>query len=374
MIARTLEPIFRQKLKESKLIVLRGPRNSGRKSLLYAVIDAENPSVIVLDCSQKSVHQSVVSPESFAEKVHNKRVLILEEAQFLPNVQEIVEFCFDSEHLETVVLVCSFEPALQLDLWEALRSQGLELRLYPLSYLECANAFGVAEEEKNLELRLIYGYYPAIIDSEQFPEQRLTELLESAVFSQLGSNERINKKQQLILLLRHLAFRIGETISYNELGDLCKLDNETVERYIELFEKADILFTIHAFSTGLRYELKKSHVVYFVDNGIRNALIRAFQPIEFRNDIPALWQNWTISERRKANAYANRSPQTFFWKTHTKQAMDYIEMNDEVHSAFKMSWEKRKLIKIPASFSDAYPLFKSSVVNRSTFWSFLIKK
>ncbi len=374
MIARTLEPIFRQKLKESKLIVLRGPKNSGRKTVLSSVIDFENPSVLSVDCSLKAGIKSFATLELFAEQVKNKSVLILEEAQYLSNIQEIVDACFDSEHLETVIIMCSFEPTLQVELWEALRAQGLELRLYPLSYSECAHTFGVSNEEKNIEHRLIYGYYPSIVESEGLPDHQLLELLEHAIFSQLGSNDRINKKEQLILLLRHLAFRIGEAISYNELGELCNLDNETVERYIVLFEKADLLFVVHSFSTGLRYELKKSNVVYFVDNGIRNALIRAFQPIEFRNDISALWQNWTISERRKANAYANRTPRTFFWKTHTKQEMDYIELNDEVQTAFKMSWEKRKLVKVPVSFSEAYPNFKTSIVNRSTFWSFLIKK
>jgi uncharacterized protein len=222
--------------------------------------------------------------------------------------------------------------------------------------------------------RLIFGYYPEIVADPETAEQQLLELLEDSIFTQLGAADRINKSDRLVQLLRLLAFNIGQAISYNDLGQQCGLDNETVERYIKLLEKAHLLFMLPSYYNGNRYELKKSHTVYFTDNGIRNALIRQFQPLEFRNDTDLLWKNWVISERLKANALAGREPVTYFWKTHTKQEMDYIEVTENGISAFKMQWDKRKKIRIPASFTEAYPEIKTTGINRSTFWGLITKK
>lgn len=374
MIPRILTQTLIDKLNDNKLVVLRGPRKSGRLTLLKTITDLSATGVLVLDGEMKKVRKGFDNLESFRELSQGKSLIVIREAQLFASLQAIIDECLENKSIFNVILLCSFEPSLQEDLWEALRFQGLELTLYPLTYTETAQSLGLAQEEKHIEQRLIYGYYPEIVMHPDEVEQRLYDILESSVFTQLGATERINKKEKLIKLLRLLAFHIGKVISYNELGKQCDLDNETVERYVSLFEKADLLFQLTSFNNGHRYELKKSHVVYFVDNGIRNALIRAFQPFEYRNDIPELWRNWVISERRKANKYANRTPETFFWLTHTKQEVDYIEIAGETAIGYKMQWDKKRAIKIPSSFQEAYPTIKVTGVNRSTFWTFIQKK
>lgn len=374
MIQRTLLQTFQQKCSESKIVVLRGPKSSGRTTLVESCFDLQNDGVLLVDCVTKSNRKTIEQMSLFREIVATKKVVILKEAQLIPNLQELIDWCIELDHLDNLILLCSFEPDLHEALWEALRDAGLELNLFPLSYSECAQHFGLAKEDENLEQRLIYGNYPAIVSNEDRAEQLLHELLESSIFTQLGATERINKRDKLIKLLRHLSFNIGKVISFNDLGKKCGLDNETVERYVKLFDKASILFLLPSFYNEHRYELKKSMVVYFVDNGIRNALIRAFQPLEFRNDLPELWRNYVIAERYKANAYAGRAPKVYFWMTHTKQEIDYIEQNDSQIFGVKLQWEKNKSIKIPASFVELYPNIKVSGINRTTFWSFLQKK
>jgi len=373
-INRSLAPVLAQKLAESKIIVLRGPRKAGRKTLLSQLLQPKSEQVISIDCSDKKQKKSIDDVALFAEQTAGHSIIILEEAQLLVNLQAIIDHALGDDNIENLLLCCSFEPALQEELWEALRYQGLELQLLPYSYPEMAQANGLGAEEQQVEQRLIFGYYPEIVANPEHAEQLLIELLEQSIFTQLGAGERINKSEQLIHLLRLLAFNIGQAISYNDLGQQCGLDNETVERYIKLLEKAHLLFMLPSYFNGHRYELKKSHTVYFVDNGIRNALIRQFQPLTFRNDIDLLWKNWVISERRKANMLAGRTPDCFFWKTHTKQEIDYLEHNEGEISAFKMQWDKKKKIKIPASFTEAYPAIKTTGINRSTFWSLITKK
>lgn len=372
-IPRALAPALRQKLSESKIVVLRGPRRSGRKTLLREVLNEQMDDAFHIDCNDKKQRRLYDNMEAFAEIARQNRLIILEEAQLLTNLQGMIDLALAKDTLENLVLCCSFEPALQEELWEALRLEGLELELFPLSYPEMVQVNGLGTEEKEVERRLIFGYYPEIVTHPGKAEALLQQVLEESIFSQLGAGDRINKVEQLSQLLRLLAFRIGQAISYNELGLECGLDNETVERYIKLLEKAHLLFILPSFHNGNRYELKKSNTVYFVDNGIRNALIKQLQPLEFRNDKDVLWKNWVISERRKANRLAGRDPQTYFWKTHTKQEMDYVELNGNTN-AFRMQWDKRKAVKIPASFSEAYPEINTSGVNRSTFWTFIAKK
>lgn len=374
MIQRTLLPVFRQKCSESKIVVLRGPKRSGRTSLVREVFHLEDPAVLLVDCASRNDRKTLEQLPLFQEVIASRKVVILKEAQLIQNLQELIDCAIELDSLHNLILLCSFEPDLDEALWDALRDSGLELNLFPLSYPECAQATGLAKEDASLEQRLIYGYYPEIIEAGETVEQALYELLESSIFTQLGASDRINKRDKLIKLLRHLAFNIGKVISFNELGNQCGLDNETVERYVKLFEKAALLFLVPSYYNGNRYELKKSHVVYFVDNGIRNALIRAFQPLEFRNDLAELWKNWVISERFKANAYAGRTPEIYFWLTHTKQEVDYLEVYADKAFGVKMQWEKRKNVKIPASFVQAYPEIKVSSVNRTTFWTFLQKK
>jgi hypothetical protein len=374
LVTRSLTPVLEQKLAESKIIVLRGPRRAGRKTLLNELLKARAEQVISIDCSDKKQKKTIDDAGLFAEKTAGNSIVILEEAQLLVNLQSIIDHALGEDTIENLVLCCSFEPALQEELWEALRYQGLELQLLPYSYPEMAQANGLGTEEKNVEQRLIFGYYPEIVANPQQAETLLVELLEQSIFTQLGAGERINKSEQLIHLLRLLAFNIGQSISYNDLGRQCGLDNETVERYIKLLEKAHLLFMLPSYYNGNRYELKKSHTVYFTDNGIRNALIRQLQPLTFRNDLDLLWKNWVISERRKANILAGRNPVCYFWKTHTKQAIDYIEELDGRLSAYKMQWDKKKKVRIPASFTEAYPEIKTTGINRSTFWSLITKK
>lgn len=374
MTERSLQPVLAAKLAESKIVVLSGPRKSGRKTLLSNVLASRQEATIAIDCSNKQQKKAIDSVELFRECTAGKAIVILEEAQYLTQLQAIIDETLGNDALENLVLCCSFEPALQEELWEALRYQGLEIIVYPYSYPEMAQVNGVRQEDELVDRRLIFGYYPEVVADPENAEQTLIRLLEDGIFTQLGAADRINKSDRLIQLLRLLAFNIGQAISYNDLGQQCGLDNETVERYIHLLEKAHLLFILPSYYNGHRYELKKSHTVYFTDNGIRNALIRQFQPLEFRNDIDLLWKNWVISERRKANALAGRMPYCYFWKTHTKQEMDYMEISETGIAAYKMQWDRRKKIRIPASFTQAYPEIKATGINRTTFWSLLTKK
>lgn len=374
MIPRILQDTLQKQVQASKIVVLRGPKKSGKWTLLQPILAQHEHGVLVYDVSEKKTRLLMEDLAFLSQANFNKRIIVIREANLLQHIQELIDRCLEWDHVENLILLCSSEPALHEALWEALRQQGLEIRVSPLMYQECAQHFGLATEDQQLDQRLIYGNYPEVVAHPDMMESIVYDLVENSIITQLSAHERINKKEKLIHLLRLLAFHIGEVISFNELGKRCGLDNETVERYIRLFEKADILFTLPSFYNEHRYELKKGWVVYFVDNGIRNGLIRAFQPLEFRNDVPALWRNWVLSERRKQLLISGKEVEQFFWFTHTKQAVDYIERAKDQAMGICLQWDKRFKQKIPQSFQSLYPEIKVNLVNRSTFWSFIQKK
>lgn len=370
MIKRQATDSFLSALENNKVVVLRGPRQSGKLTLCNSIFAPENAAVCYVNCAVRNQKAHLETIEEFQKISANKKILILQNSQLLANANAVLDWSFEQESLENVVLICSYEPELDNAFWEVFRTSGAEIVLAPLSYQECANQFGLTTEDENIEMRLLYGYYPQVVASEN-KEETLLECLEQTLIRQLSSGERINKKEQLLKLLRKLAFQIGEVISYHELGQDCGLDNETVERYIVLFEKAGILFRLPSYFTDQKYELKKSFMVYFMDNGIRNALIRSFQPMEYRNDAEQLWKNWVLSERQKQLQANGKTPQTYFWLTHTKQRIDYLEINSDKAQAFQLVWQKNKKVKIPKSFNTYYPAIKVGTLTRSTFWGFL---
>lgn len=370
MIKRKALEKLKLGLSKNKVVVVRGPKQTGKLTLVQQIFHPGHQDVLYIDCSVKTQKAHFENPEEFKKIIGDKLVLIIQNSQALSNINSVIDWCFDAEKLENVVIICSYEPEMDNAFWEVFRTSDAEIVINPLSYEECAEEFGLSNEDKSLDDRLIYGYYPAVVFAQN-KEETILSVLDKAIIRHFNAGERINKKEQLLKLLRKLAYQIGEVISYNELGNDCDLDNETVERYILLFEKAGILFKLPSYFTTHKYELKKSFMVYFCDNGIRNALIRAFQPMEFRNDAEQLWKNWALSERRKQ---LSAETTTYFWLTHTKQRVDYLEISQEMGAAFQLQLSKKAKLKIPKSFTETYPNYKVTAVNRGTLVGFLKKK
>ena len=372
MIPRIQQEQIAEKLKGNKLLLLTGPKRTGKMSVLENVLDQYKLSQTHFDCAQKKIRRALEEDQTILQV--DTEILVIEEAQYLSNLEAIIEDVLSGTITSTTVICCSFAPRIDELLLEALRLEGLEVPIFAPSFYESAQHFGLPEEERLLEERLIYGNYPGVLADLDNAEQTLRALIQDIIFTNLGAKDRINKEDKLMRMLQLLAFHVGDSVSYNDIGERCGLDNETVERYVKLLEDAYLLINLPSYHTEKRYELKKSNAIYFADNGVRNALISNFNPTFLRNDMDQLWRNYLISERVKWIRMNQLNAETYFWKTHTKQRMDFVELNENGMRAYKTDWEKRKKVKLPKSFADYYPDAKSGVLNRSTYWSFLTKK
>lgn len=378
MIERLLKEAIQAKLKESKLLLIEGPQGVGKRTLLEQIFDAENAQFHLFDVAVKKVRKSLEEDVELLRQV-SEPFIVIQQAQYLPNLQEILEMVLTGEVRSTVVVVCSYTPPMDPALLEALKLEGMLFTLYAPSFNESAKHFGLSQETELLEERLIFGNYPAVLSNLNNAPETLNQMINEAVHTQLGVNDRVNKEDKLMKMLKILAFQCGEPISYNDIAQRCGVDNETIERYIQLFEKAFLLIQLPSLYSGHRYELKKTHVVYFQDNGIRNALIQNFNEPELRNDMDQLWRNYMVSERVKWIRMNGMEKQLYFWRTHTRQQMDFIEVGADAMMAYKadpgmFSYEKRKKVKVPKSFEESYPAAKTSILNKTTYWNFLTRK
>jgi len=242
-----------------------------------------------------------------------------------------------------------------------------QYHLFPLSFSEMANQTSVLEEMGCLEMRMIFGYYPEVVMHPGEEKERLLELVNSYLYKDVLVWEKLQKAEKITRLLQALAFQIGSQVSYTEIAGLIGLDSKTVEKYIDLLEKAFIIYRLTSFSRNLRNELKTSKKIYFYDNGVRNALISAFNPLELRDDVGALWENFIMAELLKKDMYAKNYAHKWFWRTKQKQEIDLIREADGIYTAYELKWKDKKKTQCPAAFKAAYPEAKFQVISKENF-------
>jgi len=373
MIQRKLVTAIQERMFQGKVILLMGPRQVGKTTILQMLFP-NSDDVLWLNGDELATHRQLQEPsaERFRLLLGNKRVLVIDEAQRIDDIGLKLKILVDG--LRDVQIIAtgssSFELANLMN--EPLTGRKWEFRLFPLSYSELCDHLGVWEEHQLLQHRLVYGYYPEIINNPGDEIPRLGLLADSYLYRDIFHLENILKTQKFDLLLQALAYQIGSQVSYNELAQICGLDAKTVERYIDLLEKGFVVFRLGSYSTNLRNELKKSRKIYFYDNGIRNAILGSFEPFESRTDRGALWENFLVSDRLKRNAYANFRPASYFWKNTAHKEVDYLEMSKGELHAYEFKWKGGDKVRLPLAFSRAYPDAKFSVVDRDNAMEFLL--
>jgi predicted AAA+ superfamily ATPase len=373
MIFRVSQQQIERKLKDRKVLIILGPRQAGKSTLLEQLNEKWEQPVLWWNGDEADIRKQLAEPTStlLRAMIGNARTLIIDEAQRIENIGLCLKLIHDN--IKDVKLVATGSSAFELAnrVNEPLTGRKWEFFLYPLSYGEMALAHGPLNEKRLLQHRLVYGYYPEIVTNPGNEEERLKQLANSYLYKDILTWERVLKPDKLEKLVQALAFQVGNEVSYHELGQLSGLDNHTVEKYIQLLEKAFIVFRLGALNRNLRTELKKSRKIYFYDNGLRNAVINQFQPFSLRNDVGALWENFLITERMKYLAYNGIQVNKYFWRTLSQQEIDYVEEVNGRMEASEFKWSPDKKGKFPKSFLDAYPGTTTATIHSENFESFI---
>lgn len=373
MIERKLDKIIKKQLFKGKVIVIVGPRQVGKTTLLGELVRKSDKRVLALNCDEPEV-QTMLTNTNVAKLraiIGNNELLVIDEAQKVDNIGLTLKLIVDN--IKSVQVVASGSSAFELRsrLNEPLTGRKFEYQMFPISSSEIIDTFGLMEERRTLENRLVYGSYPDIVMHPEEARQYLTDLAQSYLYKDILSLDSIRKPQLLDKLLQALAFQIGSEVSTNELARTLQTDGKTIDKYIDLLEKCYVVFRLGGLSRNLRTELKRAKKIYFYDNGVRNAIIQQFAPVNLRDDIGALWENFFIAERMKRNHYSGYYCNRYFWRTTLQQEIDLIEESDGAMTAFEMKWNPTKKVLFSKSFTDAYNVKETVVITPDNYMEYL---
>lgn len=372
MIGRLLENIIKEKIGRKAVIIL-GARQTGKTTLIKKIVKESEVPSLILNADLPTVQQQLQNPSiSGLKQIFGEAKLVfIDEAQRIINIGVTLKIIIDE--LEEIQLIVTGSSALELsnNINEPLTGRKLEYRLFPISWQELLNHVGYLEALSQLEQRIIFGMYPDVINNSGNEREVLSNLSQSYLYKDIIAFQQIRRPEFVQKLLQALAFQIGKEVSYNELSTLLQLDRKTIINYIDLLEKAFIIFRLPTFSRNLRNELSSKIKIYFYDTGIRNALIEDYRPLELRPDKGSLWENFIISERLKSNHYGRKFVNSYFWKTHQRQEIDLIEETDGQISAFEIKWKEKEKARFPLTFTDTYKDATSQFISTENFNQFL---
>ena len=343
----------------NKIVLVYGPRRTGKTTLLEHFIEGLKEPHHLLNGEDFFIQQvlSSQSIDKLKSFVGQKKWLIIDEAQKIPSIGLNLKLIVD--HMPDIRVIAtgssSFDLAAQVG--EPLTGRKWTLRLFPLAQMELGQKENAAETVARLEHRLIYGSYPEVVlrEDDQLRQRYLKEIISSYLYKDILELEGLRHSDKLVRLLQLLAFQIGKEVSFTELGTQLGLSKNTVDRYLDLLEKAFVIYKLRGFSRNLRKEVSKNPRYYFYDIGIRNALIQNFNPLNLRDDTGQIWENYLVMERLKKQEYTGMSCTNYFWRTYDKKEVDWIEEREGRLFAYEFKWNPSAKAVPPKDFIQGYP-------------------
>jgi len=374
-ITRLALDLILQKLQSNKVIVLLGARRVGKTELIKKLMDEVNEKVLFLNGDDIESHRllEIQSTANFKRLLGDTKFLIIDEAQEIPAVGKKLKLMVDT--IQDLKILVSGSSAFEINnqLGEPLVGRMKTINLYPIAQMEYAKTENILETRNNLEDRLMLGSYPELshITNREEKISYLKELVNTQLLRDIFAFEGIKKRDKIIALLQIVAFRVGNELSLESIGRDLQISKNTVEKYLDLFSKVFIIYSVSGFSRNRDNEITKMKKWYFVDNGIRNAIINSFNPLNRREDVGKLWENYLNSERMKKMSYTQNFVFDYFWRTHTKQEIDRIEEKNEQLAAFEYKYGQAKA-KIPTEFAKSYPKETFEIINQDNYLDYIM--
>jgi predicted AAA+ superfamily ATPase len=371
-ITRKIQNSVEKSLFKGKIVIIYGARQVGKTTLVKEIQKKYPTDAVYLNCDEPDVREAFSNKTSTEIKAYlgKAKLAILDEAQRIKNIGLTLKLIADNFPEIQVVATGSSSFDLSNEIAEPLTGRKDEFYLYPFSLSELREIYSDLELNRLLEQRMIFGMYPEVIGGGAEAEKKLKSLAKSYLYKDVLQFQNIRNNEAIEKLLQALALQIGNEVSYNELAQIVGISKNTVDSYIQILEKAFIIFRLKPYSRNLRNELKEMRKIYFFDTGIRNVIISNLNPLNLRQDAGALWENFLISERLKYSNNNGLDRNVYFWRTREGKEIDYIEEANGKLAGFEIKWKKDKF-KAPEIFLKTYEGSSLKLVNKNSYTEFI---
>lgn len=358
-----------------RVLMIYGPRRVGKTTLLHQFL-GQSSLRYKLDSGDNLRTQLLFQSRDFDSLfafVEGYDLLAIDEAQRIPHIGEALKILTDHRPKLSIIATGSSSFDLSQAVGEPLTGRKHLITLYPIAQLELLSQFNKHELTERLKEFLVFGSYPDVVTakSERAKREVLDELVDSYLLKDVFSMERLRGSRIILDLLKLLSFQVGQEVSWNELATHVKMDVKTVGRYLDILEKAFVIKSLGGFSRNLRSEVTKKQKYYFLDNGIRNAVISQYQPLSDRADVGALWENFLFVERLKKLDYHAHSSPRYFWRTYSQQEIDFVEEHNGKINAYECKWSPRSKLSAPPEWKRAYPAASFHIVHPANYLDFI---
>lgn len=371
-ITRAIEKDLEKTLKGGKISILLGARQVGKTTLVEPFVKRENGLLLNCDIEvdkARLLAASTLAPKAAMQSLGNPSLLVIDEAQNLPETARIVKGWHDAHVSTKIVLLGSSSLNLLDQTAEPLTGRNVKIYLTPLMFSEVLRSQIwyapqlTKEHLKNqftnqvqtlLMQQIVYGGYPEVVTTGD-KERYLLNLTSDYLLRDVLQSGLIKSPEPIKKLLGLLAHQAGSEVSVNELASSLGIARPTVENYIELLERSYVIFRVRAFSTNQRKEIAKNAKIFFWDTGVRNALLKEFSLSPLRSDIGALFESWTIAEVAKQNLMINDGKADIhFWRKTDGSEVDLIVRGTDIFKAYEIKWSKQNATPSIKSFSSTY--------------------
>ncbi|MCC7464911.1 MAG: ATP-binding protein [Saprospiraceae bacterium] len=361
---------------KSKVLVLYGARQVGKTTLIHETLRGFPGKVLEINADNIPFLDSLSSRnlDQLNGLVHGYDLLFVDEAQRIPDIGINLKILHDQIPELKIIATGSSSLDLANRVKEPLTGRTWTFHLFPVSAEEWALHHGANDHEVSQKLPewLVYGLYPEVlgIENRQKKERYLQELTQSYLYKDILALANIRYPEKLRQILKMLAWQAGNLISINELANTLQINRDAVNNYIDLLEKAFVIFRLSGFSRNLRKEMVKMDKIYFYDLGVRNALIENYQPPATRQDIGQLWENFLMVERLKTSAYHFHHANRYFWRTQTGAELDYVEEYGGRLHGYEFKWGA-KIARAPGTWTETYKEATYKCINTDNFMDFV---
>jgi len=360
----------------NKVLIIYGPRRVGKTTLLKEFL-ATTELKYRLDSGDDVQLAQVLGSGNFKDiknYVGDNQLIVIDEAQQIDNIGQGLKIIVDQIPGIRVIATGSSSFDLANKLGEPLVGRQTTLTLYPIAQLELAAQRNKFDLKQDLEDYLIYGSYPEVVTAKTSDDKKeiISEIANSYLFKDILALDKIKKSKTLIDLVTLLALQIGSEVSMNELAQKLAVNVKTIEKYLDLLEKTFVLIPVGTFKRNLRDEVRGKKKYYFYDTGIRNAIISQFAPLNLRNDVGSLWENFLFVERMKKCSYQKIYTNRYFWLLYKKAEIDMIEDRDGKLSGYEFKWSKPNSSRAFEIFQEAYSGSELKVINRDNYDEFIM--